>query len=98
MLKLIRAKLVALVLVGTVWAMPAARQHQIEQALRVRGYHGDMMTNLRRIAEEHGWQHKSVPDSRVLIFLGLGPQYKNILNPRTAWTNPSYRVDAIATK
>jgi peptidoglycan hydrolase-like protein with peptidoglycan-binding domain len=32
----------------------------------------------------NGWQTKSVPDSRALIKLGLGPDKKGLLNPDTA--------------
>jgi peptidoglycan hydrolase-like protein with peptidoglycan-binding domain len=41
----------------------------------------DAMT---RYQEENGWQTKSVPDSRALIKLGLGPDKKGLLNPDTA--------------
>jgi lysozyme family protein len=44
---------------------------------------------LQDIARQHGWQHKSVPDSRVLIYLGLGPDYSKLLNPNTAMTQKS---------
>ncbi len=39
---------------------------------------------LTRYQEENGWQTKSVPDSRALIKLGLGPDKKGLLNPDTA--------------
>lgn len=62
-----------------------ARQAQITRALRQHGYRGTMEEGLREIAREHHWQTRAVPDSRVLIFLGLGANYKSVLNPRTAW-------------
>jgi hypothetical protein len=39
---------------------------------------------LMRFQEANGWQTKSVPDSRALIKLGLGPDKKGLLNPDTA--------------
>jgi hypothetical protein len=62
-----------------------ARQAQITRALRQHGYRGTMEDGLRQVAREHHWQTRAVPDSRVLIFLGLGANYKSVLNPRTAW-------------
>jgi len=37
-----------------------------------------------RYQSANGWQTKSLPDSRALIKLGLGPDHKNLLNPDTA--------------
>jgi peptidoglycan hydrolase-like protein with peptidoglycan-binding domain len=39
---------------------------------------------LTRYQEENGWQTKSIPDSRALIKLGLGPDKTGLLNPDTA--------------
>ena len=39
---------------------------------------------LTRYQAENGWQTKSLPDSRALIKLGLGPDKKGLLNPDTA--------------
>lgn len=39
---------------------------------------------LAKFQEANGWQTKSVPDSRALIKLGLGPDKKGLLNPDTA--------------
>jgi hypothetical protein len=41
---------------------------------------------LRRYQAAQGWQSKSVPDSRALIKLGLGPNHDHLLNPETAMT------------
>lgn len=41
---------------------------------------------LRRYQADHGWQSKSVPDSRALIKLGLGPSHDHLLNPESAMT------------
>jgi hypothetical protein len=39
---------------------------------------------MMRYQSANGWQTKSMPDSRALIKLGLGPDHKNLLNPDTA--------------
>ena len=39
---------------------------------------------LTKYQEANGWQTKSLPDSRALIKLGLGPDKKGLLNPDTA--------------
>jgi hypothetical protein len=41
---------------------------------------------LRRYQADHGWQSKTVPDSRALISLGLGPNHDHLLNPESAMT------------
>lgn len=41
---------------------------------------------LRHYQADQGWQSKSVPDSRALIKLGLGPSHDHLLNPETAMT------------
>jgi hypothetical protein len=41
---------------------------------------------MRRYQADQGWQSKSVPDSRALIRLGLGPDHGHLLNPETAMT------------
>ena len=41
---------------------------------------------LRRFQADNGWQDKSVPDSRALIKLGLGPNQDHLLNPESAMT------------
>lgn len=35
---------------------------------------------------DQGWQSKTVPDSRALIRLGLGPDNQHLLNPESAMT------------
>jgi len=42
---------------------------------------------MRHYQADQGWQNKSVPDSRALIRLGLGPDHERLLNPETAMTN-----------
>lgn len=41
---------------------------------------------MRRYQGDHGWQTKTVPDSRALIKLGLGPNKDHLLNPESAMT------------
>lgn len=41
---------------------------------------------MRRYQRDHGWQDKTVPDSRALIKLGLGPSKDHLLNPESAMT------------
>lgn len=43
---------------------------------------------MRRYQADHGWQSKTVPDSRALISLGLGPSHDHLLNPESAMTSP----------
>jgi hypothetical protein len=42
---------------------------------------------MRRYQADQGWQSKSIPDSRALIRLGLGPDHVHLLNPETAMTS-----------
>jgi hypothetical protein len=39
---------------------------------------------MMRFQQANGWQSKTVPDSRALIKLGLGPDHKDLLNPDSA--------------
>jgi len=41
---------------------------------------------MRRFQADNGWQNKTVPDSRALIKLGLGPNHDHLLNPESAMT------------
>jgi peptidoglycan hydrolase-like protein with peptidoglycan-binding domain len=41
---------------------------------------------MRRYQSDHGWQSKTIPDSRALIKLGLGPSSEHLLNPESAMT------------
>ena len=41
---------------------------------------------MARFQADNGWQTKTVPDSRALIKLGLGPSHDHLLNPETAVT------------
>jgi peptidoglycan hydrolase-like protein with peptidoglycan-binding domain len=47
---------------------------------------------MRHYQADQGWQNKTVPDSRALIRLGLGPDTEHLLNPESAMTTePSVR-------
>jgi peptidoglycan hydrolase-like protein with peptidoglycan-binding domain len=72
------------------------RASQIQQALAREHYlngtpsgNWDSSTQeaMRRYQADHGWQDKTVPDSRALISLGLGPDHGHLLNPETAMTS-----------
>ena len=39
---------------------------------------------MRKYQADQGWQSKTVPDSRALIKLGLGPSNDHLLNPESA--------------
>ena len=72
------------------------RTHQIQQALIKQHYLSgepsgkwDASTEaaLRKFQADNGWQNKTVPDSRALIKLGLGPNHDHLLNPESAMTS-----------
>jgi Putative peptidoglycan binding domain len=74
-------------------AIDGERARQIQEALvRERYMHGepsgswDSATQeaMRRYQADQGWQSKTVPDSRALIRLGLGPDHGHLLNPESA--------------
>jgi len=39
---------------------------------------------MQKYQADHGWQTKVMPDSRALKKLGLGPDYSNAINAKTA--------------
>jgi peptidoglycan hydrolase-like protein with peptidoglycan-binding domain len=72
------------------------RTYQIQQALIRQHYMTGEATGkwddstqeaLRRFQADNGWQNKTVPDSRALIKLGLGPNHDHLLNPESAMTS-----------
>lgn len=76
----------------------SSRTQEIQQALIREHYlSGEPSGNfddatqqaLRRYQAANGWQSKTVPDSRALIKLGLGPDHEHLLNPESAMTMPS---------
>ena len=46
------------------------------------------------ISLDQGWQSKTVPDSRALIRLGLGPNHDHLLNPESAMVGGSFPVQS----
>jgi hypothetical protein len=73
----------------------AERTRQIQEALIRENYlqgepsgNWDQQTQsaLQRYQAANGWQSKTVPDSRALIKLGLGPNHDHLLNPDSAMT------------
>jgi peptidoglycan hydrolase-like protein with peptidoglycan-binding domain len=76
-------------------AIDSERTQQIQEALIRQHYLTGSPTGkwdaateaaLRKYQGEQGWQTKTVPDSRALIKLGLGPSHEHLLNPETAMT------------
>jgi len=71
------------------------RAQSIQEALIREHYMGGEATGtwnqasedaMRKYQADHGWQSKTVPDSRALIKLGLGPSKDHLLNPESAMT------------
>jgi Putative peptidoglycan binding domain len=86
----------------------AARAREIQEALIRDHYLSGSATGkwdastedaLRKYQGDNGWQNKTVPDSRALIKLGLGPSHVHLLNPESAMTTApeSPHPDAAAT-
>jgi hypothetical protein len=74
-------------------AIESPRARQIQEALIAQHYMEgkpsgmwDAATQdaMRRYQAAQGWQSKTVPDSRALIKLGLGPSKDGLLNPESA--------------
>lgn len=74
----------------------SGRARQIQEALFRQHYlsgepsgkwDADSEDAMRRFQADNGWQDKTVPDSRALIKLGLGPNQDHLLNPESAMTN-----------
>jgi hypothetical protein len=72
------------------------RTQQIQEALIKQNYLSGEPTGkwdpatedaLRKFQADNGWQNKTVPDSRALIKLGLGPSHDHLLNPESAMTS-----------
>ncbi len=71
------------------------RAHDIQEALVRSHYLSGEPTGtwdatsqkaMEKFQADNGWQSKSVPDSRALIKLGLGPDHEHLLNPGSAMT------------
>jgi hypothetical protein len=76
-------------------AIDSGRAREIQEALIRQHYmdgepsgQWDAATEaaLRRFQADQGWQTKTIPDSRALIKLGLGPSKDGLLNPESAMT------------
>jgi len=73
-----------------------ARAREIQEAL-IREHYLDCTASgtwdaksqaaMQRYQADNGWQSKSVPDSRALIKMGLGPDHEHLLNPESAMTS-----------
>jgi hypothetical protein len=71
------------------------RTQQIQQALVREHYLSEpsgkwddaTQKAMQKYQADHGWQSKTVPDSRALIKLGLGPNHDHLLNPESAMTS-----------
>lgn len=95
MRKLLAVVVFTFVLLGTAVSQDhpdSKRTHKIQVAL-VRAGYLKHVTNVwdagtedafRSLQRDNGWQHKVTPDSRALIYLGLGPDNTKLLNPETA--------------
>lgn len=86
-------------------AIESERAQQIQEALirehYLRGepsgkWDDATQAALRRFQADQGWQSKTVPDSRALIKLGLGPNHDHLLNPESAMTTAPVAVDSKA--
>lgn len=88
-------------------AIDGERVREIQQALIREHYlkgepsgKWDATTQLaiRRYQSDQGWQTKTIPDSRALIRLGLGPDNGHLLNPESAMTTgPAAKASASTT-
>lgn len=47
---------------------------------------------MTRYQTDHGWQTKTLPDSRALIQLGLGPSHEKAINAQAALPSPAQPV------
>jgi len=72
------------------------RTHQIQTALIREHYLDGEPTGkwddatekaMQKYQADNGWQSKTVPDSRALIKMGLGPNKDHLLNPESAMTS-----------
>jgi hypothetical protein len=86
-------------------AIDSPRARQIQEALIRQHYMEgapsgtwDAATQdaMKRYQAVQGWQSKTVPDSRALIKLGLGPSKDGLLNPESAMTAGPLASDATA--
>lgn len=62
------------------------REHYLSENQASGGWNQASEDAMRKFQADHGWQSKTVPDSRALISLGLGPSKDHLLNPESAMT------------
>ncbi|HTS06547.1 MAG TPA: hypothetical protein VMP68_13260 [Candidatus Eisenbacteria bacterium] len=62
------------------------REHYLNADQASGGWNQASEEAMRKFQADHGWQSKTVPDSRALINLGLGPSKDHLLNPESAMT------------
>jgi len=62
------------------------REHYLNENQASAGWNQASEDAMRKYQADHGWQSKTVPDSRALIKLGLGPSKDHLLNPESAMT------------
>ena len=62
------------------------REHYLSAGQAAGGWNQASEEAMRKFQADHGWQSKTVPDSRALITLGLGPSKDHLLNPESAMT------------
>src|SRR5581483_7008627 len=62
------------------------REHYLSDDQASGGWNQASEEAMRKYQADHGWQSKTVPDSRALISLGLGPSRDHLLNPESAMT------------
>ncbi len=81
----------------------STRAREIQQALIREHYLSGRPTGIwdqasqsamERYQADNGWQTKTIPDSRALIKLGLGPDHDHLLNPETAMTSPLEKANS----
>jgi hypothetical protein len=61
------------------------REHYLDSASGT--WDAKSQSAMQRYQADNGWQSKSVPDSRALIKMGLGPDHEHLLNPESAMTS-----------
>jgi peptidoglycan hydrolase-like protein with peptidoglycan-binding domain len=76
-------------------AIDSTRTREIQEALIRQHYlqgkpsgtwDAETQAAMQRYQSDQGWQTKTIPDSRALIKLGLGPNHDHLLNPESAMT------------
>ncbi len=88
-------------------AIQPERVTEIQQALIRQHYlNGDAngtwdattQAAMQKYQADHGWQTKLMPDSRALKTLGLGPNYSDAINAKTASFNDPPPINSIPSE